>query len=180
MPSLSSDDFMERFVAAQAQVYGYIATLLPNRADADDLFQQTSMVLWRKRESYDPSRDFRSWALGIAHNEVRNFLRKPHRRGSHLSDPLIEKLAETRHADAARIEAQLDRLAECMGRLASEQRKLLEQCYAGAQPIKAIAEEWRLDPSVLYKRLDRIRWTLMDCIQTPDSPGGFSGKEDRS
>jgi RNA polymerase sigma-70 factor, ECF subfamily len=172
MATLSSDEFMERFVAVQAQVYGYIATLLPNRADADDLFQQTSMVLWRKRDQYDLSREFRSWALGIAHNEVRNFLRKPHRRGSHLSDPLMEKLAETRHADAARIEAQLDRLSECMGRLAVEQRRLLEQCYGGGKAIKDVAEEWRLEPGVLYKRLDRIRWTLLDCIQMREGEEG--------
>ena len=63
MGPLNSDQFMELFVTAQSQVYGYIATLLPNRADADDLFQQTSLVLWRKREQYDPSRAFLSWAL---------------------------------------------------------------------------------------------------------------------
>lgn len=172
MAPLDSDQFMERFVAAQSQVYGYIAMLLPNRADADDLFQQTSLVLWRKRDRYDPSRQFLSWALGIAHNEIRNFLRRADRRGAHLSEPLVEKLAETRQAAAQRLDAQIGRLAECMDRLTPEQRELIEQCYMGAKPIKLIAAERCVEPPVLYKRLDRIRWTLMDCIESPD------GRED--
>ena len=100
MPPLSNDDFIERFVGVQSQVFGYIATLLPMQADADDLFQQTSLVLWKKREQYDPSRNFISWALGIAHNEVRNFLRKRHRRGVCLSDALVERLADLRFTEA--------------------------------------------------------------------------------
>jgi RNA polymerase sigma-70 factor, ECF subfamily len=169
MSLLDSDQFMERFVAAQAQVYGYIAALLPNRADADDLFQQTSLVLWRKRDQYDSSREFLSWAIGIAHYEIRNFLRRADRRGAHLSEPLVERLAETRHAAAGRIETRLGRLADCMDRLAACERELLEECYLGAKPIKAIAAERHVEPSVLYKRLDRIRWTLMDCIETPEN-----------
>ena len=74
------EDFVQRFVGVQARLYGYIATLVPSRADADELFQQTSLVLWRKHEEFDPSRDFLRWACGIAHNLIRNF-RKQHRRG---------------------------------------------------------------------------------------------------
>jgi RNA polymerase sigma-70 factor, ECF subfamily len=169
MPFLSSDDFMERFVAAQSQMYGYIATLLPNRADADDLFQQTSLILWKKREQYDPARNFASWACGIAHNEVRNFLRQGSRRGAYLSDALMEKLADLRHSMADRVAVQLQQLAECMKKLSAEQRELLEQCYMDDQSIKAIAKQRQVEPGTLYKRLDRIRWSLMDCINADDT-----------
>jgi RNA polymerase sigma-70 factor, ECF subfamily len=173
MSALSSDEFIERFIGVQSQVFGYIATLLPNRADADDLFQRTSLVLWKKRTQYNPSRSFISWALGIAHNEVRNFLREGHRRGMHLSDALVEHLAEVRYATADRDATQIQRLTECMERLSAEQRELLKQCYLESQSIKSVAEEQSVDPGTLYKRLDRIRWTLMDCINSDvreDSP----------
>ncbi len=38
MNPLDTDQFLEAFVAAQSQVYGYIAMLLTNRADVEDLF----------------------------------------------------------------------------------------------------------------------------------------------
>jgi len=168
MPLFSDDLYVERFVAVQAKVFCYIATLLPNRSDAEDLFQQVALLLWQQRQQYDPARDFLPWALGIAHNEVRNFFRKKSRRGLHLSDGILDKLSETRHAAASRLESLLGRLEDCLARLTDEQRELVEACYLSDAPIKAIAAERNVDPAAFYKRLDRIRWILMDCIEGAD------------
>ena len=43
-----------QFVLHQDRVYGYIVTLLPNRHDAEDVFQQTSLILWQKWDEFDP------------------------------------------------------------------------------------------------------------------------------
>ena len=173
MTPLDAEQFIERFVRVQSQVYGYIVTLLPARTDADDLFQQTSLVLWQKRLQYDPSREFLSWACGIAHNLVRNHLRRHRREKVYLSDGVLEKLSEARHAATQRIEQKLRHLTDCLGRLPAEQRELLELCYLGTEPIKTIAGNRRIEPSALYKRLDRIRWTLMECMDE------FAGEEER-
>lgn len=162
---LTSDEFVERFVGVQSQVYGYIATLMPNRTDADELFQQTSLVLWRKREQFDPARDFLRWACGIAHNEVRNFRKQRRRAKLSLSDAILDRLAELRHASSQRLDAHLQWLTVCLERLSPEQRELLDLCYLGDKSISAIATENRLEPTVLYKRLDRIRWSLVDCVR---------------
>ncbi len=49
MTSESDDDRHERFVMLfglnQPALYGYVLSLLPNWADADDVFQQTSLTL---------------------------------------------------------------------------------------------------------------------------------------
>ena len=116
----TQEEFMEHFVRIQSRLYGYIATLLPQRDDADEIFQQTSLLLWKKREQYDPKRNFLSWAYGIAHNEIRNFLRT-RRQGVYLSETLLEKLAELRHATAERIDAQLQNLVICLEKLTAEQ-----------------------------------------------------------
>ena len=168
LQSLTSDEFVERFVAVQSQVYRYIATLAPNRTDADELFQQTSLVLWRKREQFDRSGSFLHWACGIAHNEVRNY-RKKHRLAKQcLSDAAIERLAELQHVSAQRLESQIQWLSDCMERLSAEQRGLLELCYLDAKPINVIAAESNVAPTVLYKRLDRLRWALVDCIRATE------------
>jgi RNA polymerase sigma-70 factor (ECF subfamily) len=159
------EDFVQRFVAVQARLYGYIATLVPSRADADELFQQTSLVLWRKHGEFDPSRDFLRWACGIAHNLIRNF-RKQHRRERvALSDALLDRLASLRDTARQRLDAQLEWLVRCLDELPPHQRETLELCYLGGQPIGEVAAQQQLSPGVLYKRLDRIRWGLVDCIR---------------
>jgi DNA-directed RNA polymerase specialized sigma24 family protein len=67
--------FAERFLCDQHRLYGYIATLVPSRADAEDIFQETSLLLWEKWCEFDQDRDLMPWACGIAHNVVRNFWR---------------------------------------------------------------------------------------------------------
>src|SRR5437764_12104285 len=90
-------EFVERLVRSQARVYAYIVTLLPNRADAEEVFQQTSLALWKKWRQYDPDRDFVRWACGMAHFEVRNFLRKHADKGRvFLSDDVLSEVAQTR------------------------------------------------------------------------------------
>jgi RNA polymerase sigma-70 factor, ECF subfamily len=163
---LTPDEFVERFISVQSRVYGYIATLAPNRADADELFQQTSLVLWRKREQFDPARDFLRWACGIAHNEIRNFRKQRRREKLSLSDAMVEKLAALQHASAKRLDAHLQWLTNCMERLSPEQRDLLNLCYLESRPINAVAVESQIEPTVLYKRLDRIRWALVDCMRS--------------
>ena len=41
------EKFSELLTLHQGQLHGYILALVRNRADADDLFQTTSLVLWR-------------------------------------------------------------------------------------------------------------------------------------
>jgi len=69
----------EQFVSLLARhhnlIRGFIGTLLPHQTDADDVFQQTCLVLWRKWDTFDETQSFSSWACGIAFYEVKNFQR---------------------------------------------------------------------------------------------------------
>ena len=96
--------FVELFVRNQNRIYRFIMTLIPNRTDADDLFQQTSLTLWKTWARYDSRQDFVKWACGIAHNEVRNHLRKVRGRNVLLSNEMLERLAALRleHDDCSR------------------------------------------------------------------------------
>ena len=55
------DLFCELLTLHQGQLHGYILALVGNRADADDLFQSTSMVLWRKFDTFQPGSSFLAW-----------------------------------------------------------------------------------------------------------------------
>ena len=160
------DDFAEQLVRNQHRVFAYIVTLLANRDDAEDAFQSTCLILWKKWEEFDPRRDFFGWACGVAHNEVHNMLRRRQRGRLQLSDDLLAQIAETRLKADKFLEARNQFLALCLEKLSEAQRRLVEDCYLGDRPIKAIAEEMGISPAALTMRLQRIRkfsssaWTL--------------------
>ena len=159
------DAFVEQFLRSQDRIYAYVVTLLPNRDDAEEVFQQTSLALWKKWQEFDPTRDFVRWGCGMAHLEVCGFLRKHAGRSRiDLSEEVLLEVAEVRLQLHDVLEERRKALLECLGRLKRQSRELLERCYAGKDSIKQIAESLRIRPNALYMTLKRLRRTLFDCI----------------
>ncbi len=156
--------FAELFVPNQNRVYRFILTLIPNRADAEELFQQTSLTLWKNWDRFDPERDFVRWACGIAHNHVRNFLRKKQNQQIRLSEETLDQLAQLHLEKEDLLDEQRQALAHCLSRLPGRQRRLIERCYSGEQTIKAVAQDEGRSVHVLYKALRKIREALHDCV----------------
>ncbi len=157
-------EFGELFVRNQNRIYRYICSVIPNRADAEELFQQTNLTLWKTWDRFDPSRKFLPWACGIAHNHIRNFVRKKQRHQVVLSHEIMEQLIQTRWEHDELLEQRKQALAGCLEKLTPRQRQLLDACYASEDTIKAAAESSGQTPNAIYKRLRRIRAALYDCI----------------
>lgn len=158
------EQFAELFAQYQNRVYGYVRTLLPNRSDAEEAFQQTVLVLWRKWDQFDPDRDFVAWACGIAHLEVRNFLRKRDRRHEYLSDEVLESLAQTRYEAHGWLELRRSALAACVEKLPVRDRELLDHAYEESAQIRDAAPKLGLTVNALYKSLRRVRRMLVECV----------------
>ena len=86
-------EFAGHLAQHQGQLLGYIYSLVRDLDDADDLFQQTSLVLWDKFDQFDARGA--SW-LGLRRGayEVLNFLRSRSRDRLYFSDELSLALIE--------------------------------------------------------------------------------------
>ena len=157
--------FDEQFVRSHAHVFRYIAALVPNRDDAEEVFQDTCLKLLEKWQDFDLDRPMVPWACGIAQNMVRKFFERSRRRGVFLSEMAIAAVSETQHRFASQVNRRLQELPDCLEKLSPRQRALLEQYYQRQGSIKDMAEASHLDPNTLYKQLERIRRSLFECIE---------------
>ena len=166
MDTQAHQKFAELFVDAQGKVYRYILTLILNTADAEDIFQQTSLTLWEKWQQYDPASPFAPWAYGIARNHIRNHIRKSMRLGRSvaLSELLIERISDIRQESESTLERRRNALPDCLERLSQKHRRLLEKRYDAGESIESVAETFGLSVEAAYKTIQRIRRTLHDCI----------------
>jgi RNA polymerase sigma-70 factor (ECF subfamily) len=57
-PAERVPEFVQLFAQSSRRIYAYIRTLVPNQADAEDVFQETSKVLWEKFADYEIGTDF--------------------------------------------------------------------------------------------------------------------------
>jgi RNA polymerase sigma-70 factor (ECF subfamily) len=158
-------EFAERLGQYQTQLFGYIYSLVRDLDDADDLFQQTSLVLWDKFDRYERGKNFLPWACGVARFEVMNFLRHRSRHRLYFSDELGMMLIEA-HEDLEleRTEARRRALTECMKKLSPRDGKLLDDCYGRPARIPEVARLWGRSSQSIHNSLRRIRQALFHCV----------------
>ncbi|WP_422927765.1 sigma-70 family RNA polymerase sigma factor [Singulisphaera sp. PoT] len=158
-------EFASRLQQHQTQLFSYLYSLVRDLDDADDLFQQTSLVLWDKFDQYDPSRSFIAWACGVARFEALNFLRSRSRQRVHFSDELALMLIEA-HEELANepLEDRRTALEACMKKLRSRDQELLTACYGRSARIPEVAEGWGRSTHSIHNSLRRIRRTLYECV----------------
>src|SRR3954452_18259454 len=79
----------------QRQVFSYIYVLVPNRSDAEDLLQETSLVICEKFQEFEPGTDFVAWACQIAYWRVRYARQKFARSKVVFDQDIVEVVAQT-------------------------------------------------------------------------------------
>lgn len=169
------EQFVRQLTECQQNLYAYILSLVQDVDRAQDVLQETNLVLWRKAESEPQIMNFQAWAIEVSRYQVMAHLRD-RGRDRHLYQPaLLELLAD----DAAdRLDGIDDRrraLQNCLGKLTKSQRELIERRYARNQKVQEIAEAMRRPAGVVAQKFYRIRKSLLTCIQrTLGSPGSAS------
>lgn len=161
----SADVFVQLFAQHTNSIYSYIHSLLPHHSDAEDVFQETSRVLWEKFSEYRSDGGFLVWALRISQFEVLRFRRSQRRRQHLFSEELFQLLEPSLHAAALRAEPRIEALGECLNKLPLRDRQLIEARYRQGASIQSLAEDSQTSQHVQYRKLRRIHQWLFDCVQ---------------
>ena len=118
--------FLSLFLRSEREVFRYVAALVPNLTDAEDIVQQTAIALWEKFDTYDPTRPFTPWACRFALNKARQWIERRQRWQALLEGGLAEELAQRREKLRPELECRLKHLEGCLGKLPEDQRSLVE------------------------------------------------------
>jgi RNA polymerase sigma-70 factor (ECF subfamily) len=148
----------------QRQIFGYLCALVPNRADAEDLLQETSLVICEKFDDFKEGTDFVAWACQIAWWNVRRARQKFARSKVVFDDDVVEAVADTAVTMLAEIDQRHEALAHCMQRLHPRDRDLLITRYEPGGGVEAAAQRSGRSMEAAYKALARLRKMLHDCV----------------
>ena len=72
-------EFVELFTRHQRRLYLLILAQVPRPADAEEILQETNLVIWRKAAKFQPGTNFFAWAAQIAGYEVLKYRERKHR-----------------------------------------------------------------------------------------------------
>lgn len=159
-------EFARLLGEAHRQLFGFIFAMLQNRADAEDVYQQCAVVLWKKFSSFTPGTNFIAWAIRIAQYEIKDFIKARRRRRVYFNDAILDAIAVTYQTEPSELQQQrLEALAHCLDKLSDRDRRMLKQCYAVDRDYCKIAESEGKTMAAIYKAISRIRKSLYNCIQ---------------
>jgi RNA polymerase sigma-70 factor (ECF subfamily) len=161
-------EFVSELTAHQGVIHAFLISLLPGVPDVDDILQRANLVLWEKRERFEPGTSFKSWALAVAYWEARAWMSE-RKRGDWLvvNDDLAQQIIGRIEAQPSRpAGAAVSALRSCLNKLRDQDRLLVLTHH---QHEKSLAECGRIlnrSPESLSVSLVRIRAALRRCIKS--------------
>jgi RNA polymerase sigma-70 factor (ECF subfamily) len=160
----SHEDFLKLFLRHQDGVRAFLSSVVRDRADAEDLFQEVSLALWESFTSYDPSRPFGAWARGVALKKVLQGREKSRKIPLAFSPPTIEALLDA-YDRTDEVAPDTDGLRDCISKLPPRSQSLLALRYERSLKLGEIAKKVGSSLDAVHKLLSRIRENLQDCLQ---------------
>lgn len=168
---MSSTEQTERFLKLynreQRRIYSYIRSLLFRPDDAEEVFQETCIALWRAFDQFQEGTNFGVWSRQVARNRVLAYGKKRQRDRSRLcfGSEVLHLLAEDVERDADLIQMRQEALSTCVEKLSPSDRDLVRRRYSSNKTTVQVAEELDSSLNTLYKALQRIRRWLLRCIE---------------
>lgn len=162
--------FLSLFLRSEREIFRYVAALVPNVTDAEDIVQQTALALWEKFDAYDPAQPFTPWACRFALNKARQWIERRQRWQALLAQGLAEELAQRREEMQPEFERRLRHLEGCLRELPAAQRTLVEAYYYDRTDVESLAERSGRSVAATYKMLQRTRHLLQRCVERHANP----------
>lgn len=170
-------EFSHLVTESRSRVFCFIYSMLHNLADAEDVYQQTTIVMWDKFSDFETGTNFVNWALAIAHNKIKQFQRQSGRQRVYFDDNVVQVMAETYSSMDIRKPAsdRMECLLNCMSKLTDRQRRLLKLRYTDSISIRDLAQQERKSEAAMVMVLARLRKALQTCITSAISRGLADG-----
>jgi RNA polymerase sigma-70 factor (ECF subfamily) len=166
--------FLQLFLAHERRIFGFLLALVPAWSDAEDLLQESSVVMWRKLDEFEPGTDFAAWALSIARYQVLSYRKKQRRERVFFSERTLEMLADQMAALGRSEDARRDALEHCIARLNTRDRELVRLRYVSGATTQGVADSLGRSVQAVYKALNKIHEQLLMCIRRTLASEGLS------
>jgi RNA polymerase sigma-70 factor (ECF subfamily) len=160
----SAEEFVRLFAANHYRLFAYIMAMMHDRADAEEVFQEASLILWREFPRFRPGAEFMPWACAIALNQMRKFWRERRRNKRTFSAALVEELATDALELQGEFDARREAPSDCMRRLPAVDRSVVELYYGAKCTAEDVAAKLGKSSHAIYKALTRARQRLFECI----------------
>ncbi len=161
----SVQEFLHLHSKYQHRIYGFIMSFVADWNIADDIYQETLSVLWKKYSEFVPGTNFLSWAFTIAHFQILSHQKKQKTLKKHFSQATLDNLNEVAFSSVNESDQTLVALRNCVKKLSDRGKKLIKLRYENELTVAKIAERIQQSVHTLYKEYQKIHRQLFQCVR---------------
>lgn len=159
------DQFLPLFIQYEADLRGFIRSVVLDRHVRDDIFQECAMILWRQFDQYDRRQSFGAWARGIAANKIKQRRCEDGRFPVAFSPETIQSVLDAFDCTEADAAPRAEALSACVEELPPKTKELIKLRYERSLACADIARETGRTLEAIYRALSRTREGLEECIR---------------
>lgn len=158
-------EYLQLVTRHQASICGYIRSIAP-RLNADDVLQETNIVLWEKSGTFARGTNFKAFAFRIAHFKTLEALRRQKRdQWLQFDSDLLESIGAHMTEEESRGSGRQHALRECLKVMSETERGLIHERYTERRTVRAIAENKERTEGAMQQVFFRLRNALRTCIE---------------
>ena len=147
-------------------LFGIVNSIVTEREAANDVLQNVFVNIWRKIESYDPSKGrLFTWMLNVARNASIDEVRSKGHRDSQKNQPLPENVDVNIRGAVTNPATDDVGLRKVLTKLKSEQRVLIELSYFQGFTHEEIAKSLSIPLGTVKTRIRSALIQLRTMIQ---------------
>lgn len=157
-------EFIQLLTSSQSRLYGYILSLLYDADQANDVLQQTNVILWEKEEEFSLGSNFIAWSFRIAYFQVLAHRKQLQRERLSFDNELLADLAKVSGELEETFEARQRIMRQCLKKLNPRQNEIIHRRYQSNSTLESIAAETENTVNAVKQLLFRARSALARCI----------------
>ena len=168
--SAPNENRMEEFLTSLANherfLAGYVYSLIPNSADAEDILQDIKVALWKNFEQFETGTNFTAWSKQIAFYRVIAFRKKKAKENERLcfSEHCQELLDADFECSVEEVSSEVAQLNNCLSKLKPDLKEMVSLRYKEGFSIEDVAIRMNKSTDACYKALSRVRLQLKKCL----------------
>lgn len=143
---------------------------------SEDAYQDMLAKVLENEDVFEGPQHLRDWSWKVLRNRCYELIRQRKYQASLLDESILDLVdAELETRDTSDLSLRIDALHTCLEALSESSRNTIRMRYFEGMRGNQIAEKLGRKPGTIYKSLQRIYSTLLECIQsklaTPEAGG---------
>ncbi|TGB03656.1 sigma-70 family RNA polymerase sigma factor [Halobacillus salinus] len=141
-----------------------IYTYVKNHHTTDDLFQEVLILIYRKWDQFNGQSQLKTWAMRIAINRCKDYLRSPLHRIKLVKDQWLDKKDPEQPEDTIIQNEQWQQVAKAILNLPVKYREVMILTFQQNMTQKEIADVTDTPLSTVKTRMQRARHMLREHV----------------